>query len=155
MSEYLAIVPLVCVWFGGVLAILAEAFRSPGERMPMEGIAIGSLLTSGVTAVLLWDRNAFSFGVVTADNFGLFVTLVLVVVGILTVALSKQLIERDGINAGEYYALLLFAVGGMMLMATAADLLVIFIALEILSLAVYILTAIRRDSPAGAEAAFK
>ena len=155
MSEYLAIVPLVCVWFGGVLAIVAEAFRSPGERMPMEGIAIGSLLTAGATAVLLWDRNAFSFGVVTADNFGLFVTLVLVVVGILTVALSKQVIERDGISAGEYYALTLFAVGGMMLMATATDLLVIFIALEILSLAVYILTGIRRESAAGAEAAFK
>jgi len=129
--------------------------RSPGERMPLEGIAIGSLLTSGATAALLWDRNAFSFGVVTADNFGLFVTLVLVVVGILTVALSAQVIERDGINPGEYYSLTLFAIGGMMLMATAADLLVIFIALEILSLAVYILTGIRRESQAGAEAAFK
>ena len=52
MSEYLAIVPLVCVWFGGILAMLAEAFRSPGERMPMEGIAIGVLLTAGV------DRRA-------------------------------------------------------------------------------------------------
>ncbi len=155
MSDYLAIVPLVCVWFGGILAMIAEAFRSPGERMPQEGIAIGSLLTSAVTAALLWDRNAFSYGVVTADNFGLFVTIVLAVVGILTVALSSQLIERDGINPGEYYSLTLFAIGGMMLMATAADLLVIFVALEILSLAVYVLTGIRRESKAGAEAAFK
>ena len=155
MSDYLAIVPLVCVWFGGILAMIAEAFRSPGERMPMEGIAIGVLLTAGVTAVLMWDRNAVSFGVVSADNFGLFVTLVLVLVGILTVALSSQVVERDDINAGEYYALLLFGIGGMILMATATDLLVIFIALEILSLAVYILTGIRRESKAGAEAAFK
>jgi NADH-quinone oxidoreductase subunit N len=155
MSEYLAIVPMVCVWFGGILAMLAEAFRSADERMPMEGIAIGSLATAGVTAALLWDRSAHSFGVVTGDNFGLFVTLVLVVVGILTVALSSQVVERDGINRGEYYSLTLFAIGGMMLMATATDLLVIFIALEILSLAVYILTGIRRESKAGAEAAFK
>ena len=155
MSDYLAIVPLVCVWFGGILAMLAEAFRSPGEQMPMEGIAIGVLLTAGVTGALLWGRGAVSFGVVSADNFGLFVTLVLVVVGILTVALSSQVVERDGINAGEYYALTLFAIGGMMLMATATDLLVIFIALEILSLSVYILTGIRRESKAGAEAAFK
>ena len=155
MSDYLAIVPLVCVWFGGILAMLAEAFRSPGEQMPMEGIAIGVLLTAGATARCLWDRGAVSFGVVTADNFGLFVTLVLVVVGILTVLLSSQVVERDEINAGEYYALTLFAIGGMMLMATATDLLVIFIALEILSLAVYILTGIRRESKAGAEAAFK
>jgi NADH-quinone oxidoreductase subunit N len=155
MSDYLAIVPLACVWFGGILAMVAEAFRSPGERLPIEGIAVGSLVTAGVTAALLWNRNAFSFGVVTADNFGLFVTIVLVIVGILTVALSKQVIERDGINPGEYYSLTLFALGGMMLMATAADLLVIFIALEILSLGVYILTGIRRESAASAEAAFK
>jgi NADH-quinone oxidoreductase subunit N len=80
---------------------------------------------------------------------------VLVAVGVLTVALSSQVVERDGIDAGEYYALVLFAIGGMMLMATATDLLVIFIALEILSLAVYILTGIRRESKRGAEAAFK
>ena len=155
MTAYLAIVPLVCVWFGGILAMIAEAFRSRGERMPMEGIAAGVLVTAAVTAVLLWGRGATSFGVVTADNFGLFVTLVLAGVGILTVALSSQVVERDGINSGEYYALTLFAVGGMMLMATATDLLVIFIALEILSLSVYILTGIRRESKAGAEAAFK
>ncbi len=155
MSAYLAVVPMVCVWFGGILAMIAEAFRSPGEKMPMEGIAIGSLLTAGITASLLWDRSAFSFGVVTGDNFGLFITLVLVVVGILTVALSSQVVERDEINPGEFYALTLFAIGGMMLMATATDLLVIFIALEILSLSVYILTGIRRESKAGSEAAFK
>jgi hypothetical protein len=53
MAEYLAVVPLVCVWFGGILAMVAEAFRSPGERMPMEGIAAGVLVTAAVTAVLL------------------------------------------------------------------------------------------------------
>jgi NADH-quinone oxidoreductase subunit N len=135
--------------------MVAEAFRERGERMPMEGLAAGVLVTAAVTAVLLWDRSATSFGVVSADNFGLFVTLVLAGVGILTVALSSQLVERDDINGGEYYALTLFAVGGMMLMATATDLLVIFIALEILSLSVYVLTGIRRESKAGAEAAFK
>ena len=60
---------------------------------------------------------------------------------------SSQVVERDGMPAGEYYALVLFAIVGMMMMATATDLLVIFIALEILSLAVYVLTGIRRDNP--------
>jgi NADH-quinone oxidoreductase subunit N len=83
------------------------------------------------------------------------VTLVLSAVGILTIALSGQIIERDGIPAGEYYALLLFSLGGMMLMAVANDLLIIFLALEILSLAIYVLTAIRRDVRPSTEAAFK
>ena len=50
MSEYLAVIPLVCVWFGGILVMLAEAFRAPGEKMPMEGIALGVLATAGMTA---------------------------------------------------------------------------------------------------------
>jgi NADH-quinone oxidoreductase subunit N len=83
------------------------------------------------------------------------VTFVLVVVGLLTVAFSSQVIHRDGLPAGEYYALVLFSIAGMTMMAMATDLLVIFIALEILSLAVYVLTGIRRDTLAGTEAAFK
>jgi len=155
MTEYLAIVPLVCVWLGGIASMLAEAFRLPGERLPIAGLGIIGLVAAGTSSVLLWNRGAVSFGVVTADNFGLFVTLVLVLVGVLVLALSAQIVERDDINAGDYYALTLFALGGMMLMAMASDLLVIFIALEILSLAVYVLTAIRRESKEGAEAAFK
>src|SRR5439155_316596 len=155
MTQYLAIVPVVCVWLGGAAAMLAEAFRRPGERMPIGGLGVIGLTASLVAALLLWDRGAQSFGVVSADNFGLFVSLVLAVVGILTIALSHQIVDRDGIPAGEYYALLLFAIGGMMLMAMGSDLLIIFIALEILSLAIYILTAIRREVKAGAEAAFK
>ena len=55
------------------------------------------------------------------------------------------MIERERLPRGEYYALMLFAIAGMMLMAMATDLLVIFLALEVLSLAVYVLTGIRRD----------
>jgi NADH-quinone oxidoreductase subunit N len=155
VNQYLAGVPIACVWLGGIAAMLAEAFRSPGERMPIGGLGIIGLVASVAASLLLWGRGAQSYGVVSADNFGLFVTLLLAVVGILTIALSGQVVERDGIPAGEYYALLLFSLGGMMLMAMASDLLVIFIALEILSLAIYILVAIRRDVRVSTEAAFK
>ena len=154
-SSYLAVVPIVCVWFGGIAAMLAEAFRRPGERMPIGGLGLIGLAASLVSTALLWNRGAQSFGVVSADNFGLFVTFVLAGVGILTIALCHQVLERDGIPTGEFYALLLFSLGGMMLMAVANDLLIIFIALEILSLSVCILTAIRRDVRTSTEAGFK
>jgi NADH-quinone oxidoreductase subunit N len=154
-SSFAAIVPILCVTAAGIAAMLAEALREPGERMPISGLGLVGLAGSAVTAVLLWDRNASSFGVVAADNFGLFVVLVLAAIGALTLLFSPQLVERDGLPAGEYYALTLFALAGMMLMAMATDLLVIFLALEVMSLAVYVLTAIRRDSAGGAEAAFK
>ena len=61
-----------------------------------------------MTAALLWNRDARASASCSADNFGLFVTLVLVLVGILTVALSSQVRPARRINPGEYYALTLF-----------------------------------------------
>jgi NADH-quinone oxidoreductase subunit N len=154
-SAFDAVIPVICVALAGLFALLAEAFRSKGEAMPIGGLAIIGLVGAGVASVLLWDRNTTSFGVVTADNFALFVNLVLVVVGILTVIFSKDTVERDGLPAGEYYALVLFAIVGMMLMAQASELLLLFLALETMSIAVYVLTGLRRDQPNATEAAFK
>jgi NADH-quinone oxidoreductase subunit N len=154
-QAFSAAVPMTCVVAAGIAAMVAEAFRDPGERMPIGPLGVIGLVGAGIASVLLWNTNASSFDVVLADNFGLFVTGVLVVVGLLSLALAGPTIERQRLPLGEYYALMLFALAGMMLMATASDLLVIFLALETLSIAVYVLTGIRRDSPAAAEAAFK
>jgi NADH-quinone oxidoreductase subunit N len=154
-SSLNAIVPMACVTAAGIAAMVAEAFRDPGERMPIAGLGAVGLVGAAIASVLLWNHDTSSFGVVVADNFGLFVTGILVVVGLLTLAFSGPVIERERLPGGEYYALMLFALAGMMLMATATDLVVIFLALEVLSLAVYVLTGIRRDSPASTEAALK
>ena len=158
-SVFAAIVPMSCVTLAALASMAAEAFRGRDERMPIGVFGIVGLAGAAVSAALLWNPNPesarASFGVIVADNFGLFVTLVLVAVGILTILFSWQVVDRDGIPAGEYYALLLFSIAGMMMMATANDLLVIFIALEVLSLAVYVLTGIRREDPRATEAAFK
>ena len=150
-----AIVPMACVTAAGIAAMVAESFRDPGERMPIAGLGVVGLLGAAFATVLLWNHNTSSFGVVAADNFGLFVTWILIAVGLLALAISGPTVERERLPGGEYYALMLFATAGMMLMATATDLLVIFLALEVMSLAVYVLTGIRRDSPASSEASFK
>jgi NADH-quinone oxidoreductase subunit N len=146
---------MACVTAAAIAAMTAEAFRSPGERMPIGPLGLIGLLGAGAAAILLWDRHATSFGVVVADNFSLFVTCTLVVIGVLSLAISGPIVEREGLPAGEYYALMLFSLAGMILMAMASDLLVIFLALEVLSLGVYVLTGIRRDVPTATEAAFK
>src|SRR5471030_2418243 len=137
-----AIVPMACVAAAGIAAMVAEAFRDPGERMPIAGLGVVGLLGAAFATFLLWNHNASSFGVVSADNFGLFVTGILIVVGLLSLAISAPAIDREGLPRGEYYALMLFSLAGMMLMATASDLLLIFLALEVLSLAVYVLTGL-------------
>ena len=150
-----AIVPMLCVTLAALTTMGYEAFRNRDEKMPVGALGLVGLVGAAVTSALLWDRNAEGFGVIAADNFGLFVTLTLVVVGVLTILFSSQVVVRDDMPAGEYYALVLFSIVGMIMMATAIDLLVIFIALEILSLAVYVLTGLRRDNANGTEAAFK
>jgi len=155
MMSLNAIVPMLCVTAAAIAAMVAEAFRSPGERMPIGPLGAIGLLGAALASALLWDHNASSFDVVQADNFGLFITWVLIIVGLLSLAFSAPTIEREHLPGGEYYALMLFALAGMMLMATAVDLLVIFLALEVLSIAVYVLTGIRRESPIATEAAFK
>ena len=155
-SSFAAIVPIACVTLAALAALVAEAFRAEDERMPiglLGAIGLGFALAS---CVLLWGRRASSFnGTVQADNFGLFMCSTLAVIGLLTIALSGPSIARDRLPAGEYYSVTLFGIAGMMLMATATDLLNIFLALEILSLAVYVLTALRREDPAVTEGAFK
>jgi NADH-quinone oxidoreductase subunit N len=150
-----AVIPVICVALAGLVVLLAEAFRGRNERMPLGGLAIIGLAGAGAASILLWGRNATSFGVVTADNFALFINMVLVLVGIFTVIFSADTIERDGIPAGEYYAILLFSIVGMMLMAQATDLLLIFLALETMSMGVYVLTAMHRDRVQSTEAGFK
>ena len=154
-SSFDAVVPMLCVALAALAVMGAEAFRSRGESLPVGGLGIVGLAGAGISSVLLWNRNAASFGVIVADNFALFVTITLVIVGILTIMFSSPVVKRDGLPAGEYYTLILFSIVGMIMMASANDLLVIFIALEILSIAVYVLTGIRRDDPRATEAAFK
>ena len=149
------IIPVLCVTLAGLACMLAEAFRQKGERMPIGGLGAIGLVGAGAAIVLLWGRRAESFGVVRADDFGLFVQFVLVGAGLLTLVFSPRAVDRDNLPAGEYYALTLFALAGMMLIAVATDLLVIFLALEVFSLALYVLTGLRRREFASTEGAFK
>jgi NADH-quinone oxidoreductase subunit N len=150
-----AITPMLCVALAALGTMAYEAFRKPGEKMPVGVFGIIGLAGAAVASIFLWNRNTESFGVIVADNFALFITVTLVVVGILTIMFSSQVLHRDDFPKGEYYTLLLFSIVGMMMMASANDLLVVFVALEVLSLGVYVLTGIRRDNPRGTEAAFK
>ena len=101
-SAFDAAIPILCVTLAGLVVLLAEAFRGRDEKMPIGGLAIIGLIGAGAASILLWNRNTESFGAVSADNFGLFVNIVLVVVGILTVIFSAPTVERDRLPAGEH-----------------------------------------------------
>src|SRR5206468_1822209 len=84
-----SIEPMACVTAAALAAMVAEAFRAPGERMPIGPLGAIGLAGAAVSSLLLWNRDATSFGVVRADNFGLFITGILIVVGMLSLAISE------------------------------------------------------------------
>ena len=77
-----ALVPMGSVTLAALACMAAEALRQRGERMPIAGLGVVGLLGAGLTAALLWNGHTSSLGVIAGDNFGLFVTMVLVVVGL-------------------------------------------------------------------------
>jgi NADH-quinone oxidoreductase subunit N len=155
LNQIIPIVPLLIVALSACAVLLAEAFRREGDWMPVGWLGLIGTTGGIVTSISLWGRNAVGFGVVVLDNYAIFFNVLICGIGLLTILISSGTAERDDLPTGEYYALLLFSLVGMMLMGSTRDLLLIFIALEIMSIGVYVLTGIKRASEPGAEAAFK
>jgi NADH-quinone oxidoreductase subunit N len=157
-NDFSAIAPVLMVTLAACTTMIAEAFREQRDIAAGRWFGIyGIIGLGGAIAASLnqWNQSIVGFGVISVDNFTVFFNVMLCAIGILTIILSAGNAERDQLPLGEYYTLMLFAIVGMMLMASTTDLLVIFIALEIMSLGVYVMTAIKRTSAEGAEASFK
>ena len=92
---------------------------------------------------------------VTIDSYGIFFRAVVMGVGFLSILASISYLEREEAQTGEFYALILFSVVGQCIMVTAADLIMVFIGLEISSIATYILAGFLRDDRRNNEAALK
>lgn len=153
----LPLLPAIQVLLTALVVLLRDLF-SP-EQKPKGILAAISLLGIGLAAaesVALWgvQESAFNDGVVL-DNFALFFSLLFLAAAALTILSSVHYIRQAAIAEGEFYALILFATVGMILMAAANDLLVFFLALETMSVAVYVLTGARRSVAASSEAAMK
>jgi NADH-quinone oxidoreductase subunit N len=155
LNQLIPIVPVLIVALSACAVLLAESFRRQGDWMPIGWLGVIGVVGGIVTSISLWGRDAVGFGVVVLDNYAIFFNVAICGIGLLAILISSGTAERDHLPTGEYYALMLFSLTGMMLMGSTRDLLVIFIALEIMSLGVYVLTGIKRSSGEGAEAAFK
>jgi NADH-quinone oxidoreductase subunit N len=109
----------------------------------------------GLTLAQAGQENIAFSGMVVLDGFSTFLDVLFLGTGLLGIALAYGYLRRMGIERGEYYALLLFSVTGMLLMAQAGDLIVIFLALELLSIPLYVLSAFARPRLESEEAGLK
>ena len=151
-----ALYPVLIVTVACFACLLLDA--TPRGARPGVLAATGVLGVAGalVVSFLLWGGPVSSFqDMLVADGFALFLNAVIGGASVLVLLLSIGYLPRLGVAPGEYYALLLFATVGMMLMAAGTDLLVIFLALELMSLSLYVLAGTFRTRPEANEAALK
>lgn len=162
--DWAAEAPLLILVVGALALMLISAFvRSRRSTVPYTALTCLIALGAIGSVVPLWrevqdpDRGPFSTlaGAVGVDGFSLFVTVVLAVAVILSALLIDDYLRRESLEGVEPYVLLLLSAAGGVVMAQANDLIVLFIGLEILSLAVYILAAMHRRRLTSQEAGIK
>ena len=153
------IMPEVIVSLAGVIVMLVDAYARPMQRWVTGSISLVGLIAAAMSTGLLWvsgsDGSQAFNGMIVLDELRLGFTIVFLVVSALTVLVSMVWIEGERLPAGEFHSLLLFATTGMMLMAAGGDLVIVFLGLEILSIATYVMAGFRRTDVRSNESSLK
>jgi NADH-quinone oxidoreductase subunit N len=148
--------PLLIVAGWGTILLVVDLFTSRRLSWLTPLLAALGLLVSLVVVLLQFGGRAELFdGMLIQDAFGSYLEMIFLITAVLGIALAYDYLKRMGLNKGEYYTLLMFTVSGMMLMATAGDLIIVFLALELLSFPLYILSGFARPAAESEESAMK
>jgi NADH-quinone oxidoreductase subunit N len=159
------VLPVVVLVAWGVLVLLMTPFfretgRGLSSILSPWGVSLLGVGFAGWACVRQWlatptEGFATAFGMVRADHFGIYVSLLVLIAGFLTLLLSARFLEREGVEEGEFYALMLFALAGMVLMVQTTNLIMVLIGLETFSLTFYVLCGLTRTRPKAIESALK
>ena len=153
--DFVALVPVAILAAGGLVLLLTEVFLASGRRGYQAGLTVVTALLAAAAAIVMPPSGAVFGGQATADAFSAFVTVIICGGVALSALMSAGWLQARNAERGEYYALTLFAAAGMALVGMATDLLVAFVAIEIMSLSTYSLAAYLRRGKRPSEAAFK
>lgn len=170
-GDYLwALLPEIVLSLGAMALLLADVLEKGNQSRPsarwLPWAALGVLAATFVANLPLVTltlgvaperalRDVSDVGMVAVDGFRGLVNCLFLLSGALAILLSTDYLDRRGINRGEFHALVLFAVLGMMLMAGAGDLMLLFIGLEVMSVAIYVLVGFDRLDARSSEASLK
>src|SRR5687767_618100 len=153
-----ALTPDLIMMGGAMLLLLWAAWRPDSARHQRSVGVLSMLLTVVVLAAVVWaaygDMRAGN-GPIAVDNFRWMSDVVILLATLCTIAMALDYNDRVGIVAGESHVLVLLASSGMMLLAGARDLMIVFLGIELMSIAVYCLAGLDRRSGRAAEGALK
>jgi NADH-quinone oxidoreductase subunit N len=152
------VLPALIVAVTGLIVLLTQAFNPSsgrGAAAVLSLLGLGGALAAVVMIAGGHGVGSVLGGTVAADQFSLYFHVLILGIAAMAVLLSPSYLRATGTERGEYYALLLFSVVGMLGLVSSLDLVSIFVALEIMSVAVYALAGIHRDRLESQEAALK
>ena len=152
------ILPAAIVAVTGLVVLLAQVFAAKDRRAPLVPLSVIGLLAALASVVLLATgpgRGSVLAGALAADDFSLFFHALILGVALLAVLLSASYLRENELERGEYYALVLFSVVGMLGLVSSLELVSTFVALEIMSIALYALAGLRRSRVESQESALK
>jgi NADH-quinone oxidoreductase subunit N len=156
-AEWRAIAPFAAVIVSGIGVLLYETFSGDAKdaETPL-WFSIFGIATALLASLMFWDRGAEAFGGALAlDGIALFANLVCGLTAILTLLMAPSYLAAIGLRTKEFYPLILFTLGGMMLTGAARDLVVLFLGIEIMSFPAYVLAGVNRRDPRCGEASLK
>jgi NADH-quinone oxidoreductase subunit N len=159
-NDFDAILPILTLagWASVLLLIdlwIPKARKSITALLAVSGLAVTTVVLVAV-AVRYRGQTLTGFGgMVQFDGFSIFVQVLLLMTGIVAVMLALNYLKQSRLERGEFYTLLLFSISGMLLMAQAGNLIVVFLALELLSIPLYVLAGFARPQTDSEESAMK
>jgi len=160
-ADYQAIIPEILLTMFGLSILLLDFLLGKRDKYLNAVAALIGLGFATIKLLMFWrllaDRIPYTGfgGIFILDTFAIFFKLIIVIATALVVLISAKYLEIEDAHYGEYYALLMFSAVGMMLMASGRDLVVLFMALELMAFCEYILTGFLRGSRRSNEAAMK
>jgi NADH-quinone oxidoreductase subunit N len=155
-AEYFRILPELILTLVATLIMFLEAVLPEDRKSIFPKISLAALAAALWAAIVAYSNPGSAFQqMLIIDGFATFFRVLVIIVGILSVLCSIQYLRRERAEGGEFHALLLFSVVGQCIMATANELMMIFIGLEISSIATYILAGYLRDDKRNNESALK
>src|SRR6266852_74530 len=155
-AEYFRVLPEIILTLFGTLIMFLEAVLSDDQKRvlgPLSIVGLAAALWGAIAANS--DPGPAFHNMLIVDGFATFFRVLVIVVGLLAVFSSTEYLRREKSPGGEYYALILFSIVGQSIMVTANELIMIFIGLEISSIASYVLAGYLRDDPRNNESALK
>jgi len=154
----LALAPDLLIMAGGMILMLWAAWR-PDSASHQRSVGIGALVLTVITAAaVIWFAATGAKareGIVAVDGFRWGADLIFLLATFIAIAVSIDYNTREGIDAPELHVLVIFATSGMMILAAARDLIIVFLGIELMSIAAYVLAGLNRRSARSAEAAIK